>query len=688
MKETEIIPSAYRDIAVIHELSAPTWQQILRHCGMDIPDESATHHKLKEILSSKARVPTKFVEALRALHCLGTVEGRSLIEQAADDIAFNLNFADDQHTDRDVAIQVWVRAHQHDSYRDVLQRALATYDFLHRTHGLYEFSGDSSFDVTEINPIELKTLISKWCTEKGKSEVVELKIFSVDEFWCCSLVRGDPIRNIATIDEKKVTSVSFQPAVYEFIRIDPTNGHIFITARSKRLVNFYKETLGQMFCGNAAFFSGENICTLKPLQSLREAVFKSLPAKIQRIDLIELKWRGNLGDTVIVKGRNCFKILSDLRVDFKTGDLVEAKFIVHLVKDSKPTRLTIKVPQKIDFSDERHKDVINRYLEKIGIRGNFNPSLDKRNFWELHPWVLTETNWRQHIGDHFDILKKANCFLETECDVVRHPNHHTSAGDMHVEYLTENTQIAMSDDPDMGMRTVTPSDIEGYELNIDKLLGLLASKLGHQGQVSKIEKDLWHLGQKTLNSSVTVNIYFASGEPTPSTSHCIEKNTGASKAVLFIPSNCQCDAIHTCIPINLTSLYYDEALADIIKALGLEDRVDPLTWRSDDLILHPQANKAWYKKVEIPDVDFNEHPFKFAMKVAEAGGECVLITQLDSTLSPSSTEPGVAKQAKHKFNQKIQAAFKAQAREAPGTDEIFKAGNRGYKLACSAFIIK
>lgn len=592
----------------------------------------------------------------------------------------------DDQTDREIAARLWIYSQTNQQCLNILRLALGNIEFLHKTTNVKEYSAESGFDMPELDKKVIEDKVSLWCRENHRSEVAEIWPFKAGGVWCCNIVRGDPEKQQAIVNEhNKLDQIRYKPATCEHIRIDPETGRIGIISRSPKIVAAYRSIFGDLVHSDPDFFSGENICSLKVIQEQGESVLKDdLGSKIHKIDLTELKWRGADQGAFLVKGKNCFKVLNDLRVNYTIGQLDEAKLKFHMATDLKPVRVTIVVPSKVEISSERYDVDISRFLEKAGIKGNFNQS-NERTFWQLYPWEYTEPEWNQYIGnEHFNILRKAELFDSVDLESVRLADHQSDVVHMTVEHLDRTTTVGYSENLDVGVRTLTPSDIDGYKLNIQKVTEKLAQSIGAEGGVQEAERGLWSLGTIVLSDSHKVKIFFATEKPSGNLLNLARDGGG----VLLVPLGCEYNGVITVTPINVTGLYFEEIVADIVRTLGLEGEVCPSLHTDSDLVLQPSKNKAWYKKVEIPNVNFKEHSFKFALELVKAGGETVHLTELNKCLSDSRNDTSAAKNAKNSFMKKVRVTLRSVGvSDLPKTNDIFKSVRHGYQTSCSFMLI-
>jgi len=681
------IPPSFRKPTVVRELALNTWMSVFEKAGEieNLGSENLSYDSIAKFLCKNQHVSNQFISALKAVYELGDNIGRNLIEKASIDVGLALKASDDE-SDRELAARIWLQSRTNKQYLDVLIRAQVNFAYSRKTKCIREYVGESSFSVDTLDGDKIKNIISMWCRENKKSEVVDTVVYKIDGVWCCNIVRGDPIKRVAIITENRQSELSYRPAACDHIRIDPETGRIGILTRSSSFIPIYRKVFGEILTGNPDYFSGENICTLKQLQKKGGQLFeKNLPHNILRVKTVELRWQRGGHDSIYIKGSDCFRILRDLDVQLKVGSLVEAKLDFYFAGSKKPSRVSIKVPNRIEIPGDEHELVITRYLDNVGIRGRFDDPINHLDFWSLNPWHLSESMWRQQIGEDFDTLRKAGCFNNIELETVKHP---TGSGIMKVEHIFDKAVIGVSDEDHIGIRTLTPTDYNGYELNLSKIGAQISNSLALLGDVKEVNNGLWCLGYRSF-TTVTIQVFFATSEPINNTTAIVNQCSNGYKPVLIIPDGCSYNDNLSIVYSQITSNDFDDLLQKIIESLQIQEHVDPPTYLPNyDLILDCAKNKTWYKGHEIKNLDAVTQPFRFAQKVAEAKGELVTKNSLNKFLSPSSTDEKVASKAKSDFTNKIKAAFEDLGETMPSeAKSIFLSKRGGYYLGCTAKVL-
>lgn len=345
----ELIPHTYRDATVIRELSVNTWKLILEASAElhRIRGKELSHDLMHNLLIENNSVDVRLITALRAIFDLGNDVGRDLLDQAGVDANLDMEISDDE-SHRELAARIWIKGQTDKKYFDVINRALAIFEYTHKpSSSIHEYAGETSFPVN-LDKEEIENLVSKWCKENKKNEVVSIDIFHVNDFWFCNIVRGDAIKKVSEIKDRTQAELRYRPAVCDNIRLDPSTGRIGINCRSDKLISAYREIFGKILADKRDFFSGEKICSLEILRKNGPIIFdKHKPHDLRAVTVTELKWQRGGVDTVIAKGNDCFKIFNDLGVKLNIGQLIEAKLAFDFFGQPRFVRVSVKVPNRI-----------------------------------------------------------------------------------------------------------------------------------------------------------------------------------------------------------------------------------------------------------------------------------------------------------------------------------------------------
>jgi hypothetical protein len=370
------------------------------------------------------------------------------------------------------------------------------------------------------------------------------------------------------------------------------------------------------------------------------------------------------------------------------GELIEAKLSIHFAGGGRRGLVSLKVPNRIDIHAGVHERLVERLLDDVGIRGSFDSEAPLRDFWSLYPWSLPEDAWRRQIGDSFDDLVIDKTLKQVWLSTATHPNHPAARGALGVVQVAEHSTVGISDDPAIGLRTLTPSDYEGYALDVQALAKKVALGLQLEGKAHETSAGVWSLGTRALTSSVTVAVFLVTRQPSSDTSTLIQSRCKGTSPVLLIPHDCLCEIDLPKVPVRLLTGSLEGLIRQVVVELDLQDLVPPPVWAAEDLIIDNKQGIAWYKKQELSELKHGTQAFKFALAVAKAQGRAISKDVLCQELSPARSDDDSAKEAKRAFITAVNRSFE-KAKLPPPTDvsDIFVSRSGGYALKSSAVVI-
>jgi hypothetical protein len=683
-----MLPASFHDQVAYTEVQAATWRlvfdtagELARLNGMEI-----TPDLLLQSLTSEA--PGKeLLDALEVIVELGTETGRELLQQAAADGQIPLGAIDDTPA-REFAARTWIESRTNALTANVLVRARANSAEVAQTRPCREFAGKCATPGA-IDPVELKRAITKWCEENKKNQAIT--VFSYQRNGECwyEVLRGDPLKRVVEIRDGRPGILDYRPAASDLLRYDPATGRLAISTRSPLLLRMYRQAAGSLLLGDAGFFASENVCTLKPLQVLGRALFEQhRPPGILRVDVIELRWRRGDRDKILVQGRDCFLIIEEFGVRRSEGELIEARLSIAFAGSTRRGSVSIKVPNRIDIKAGAHEHTVERMLSEAGIRGHFDETVNPPTLWSMYPWRESEATWRRCVGLDFDSLLTQKMFRSVDLHSATSPDHPAARSALTVEVVDATTYVGVSEDPAIGLRTLTASDVKGYAFDVVPLMEKLHSDLVLQAQGGEIDSGIWRLGHRVLSASVTLDVFLALREPSAETAKLIRAATATTHVVLIVPHGCDCTLDIPHVAAHLHGGSYGDLLATIVTRLGLQNEVSPVLWAPEELILDTVRGQAWYRRVELTTLQPHSHAFSFAVMVARARGLLVKTHDLNDRLSASRKDSEAAKTAKTDFLKSIKTSFKAKGLDyPPEVSAIFASPNGGYRLVASARVL-
>lgn len=683
-----MLPTGFHDVTALMEVAPSTWRRVLDSAGEvgRMAGDEMTHDGLWQSLTTDPP-GQELLDALDVIVELGTDAGRDLLLQAADDQQLDLQANGEPA--RELAARVWIQSRTATTFAEVLVRARVNPSQAGDARTYREFVGGNSARRGSVDRQELLDAVKKWCDENGKSEAVEAYSYELDGEWRCEILRGEALKRVVEIRDGRPSILDFRPAAADHIRYDPETGRLGIATRSPRLLQMYRNVLGSLLANATDHFSGENICSLRPLQQHGRALFERhrVPG-ILHVDVVELRWRRGDRDKIWVRGRDCFTLLHDLGARLNEGELVEARLSVSFAGGGRRGNVSLKVPNRIDIKAGAHEALVERLLDEAGVRGVFGEDDEPRDHWSLHPWRMTERDWRRHVRTDFDRLLRQKTLRPAHLDASTHPDHPAAVGALDIEAANASTIVGTSEDPAIGLRTLTSSDVAGYELDVERVAGEIAAALELDGVVAEIATGVWSLGRRSLSSTVTLAVFIAMRRPSGDAGSVIRDAGRGARSLLLVPRGCSSEIEIPQLPCFVPSGPYEGLIGAAVEQLELRDEVAPPVWIRDDLILDPSRGTAWYRRVELTKLRVDTHPFTFAIAVAQAGGRLVKKEDLNALLSRARGDEDVAKKAKSDFITAVKASFDAAGLECPADiSQVFVSRSGGYALSGTARVL-
>lgn len=683
------LPTALQDVTQWMQVSLETWSALLEGTGEGgrFEQNPLDHESL--VASFAANCPNdETFEAIETIFELGSDDGRNRILQAAEDQQVDLGTNDEESTPELVA-RLCLKSLTDQSVANVLTLALVNAREAAHPRAQREFAGLQARSAEHLNKDDVRQAVSTWCKENGKSEAVEILTFRRDGVWHCEILRGDPLKRVPEIRDNKIGVLTFRPVASDHVQYDPHTGRLSIATRSPQLCRTYQELFGTLIADDSRFFAGDALYSLKPLQVHGDGVFEAArPPDIQRVDVVELRARLNDREDLFVRGRDCFRVLKEFGANIKIGDLTEARFKVSFAGQRRPGHVSIKVPNRLVVKASGREEIVDRLLRDVGIIGPFDEDGQPTTFWSQFPWRMHESDWRPRLGGQFDEMLKRALFQSVVLDTVRDPDCSSPLGHLNVRTTEDGTYVGVSDDPHVGPRTLTLSDVQGYQLDLQKVMREIRGALCLNGQLAEVRDGLWNLGMRTIGQH-DLTVLLATREPSEAAIQLVSAQVGKERPLLLTPKDCSAVIGIPQLQCRIPTGPYDTLFGEVLERLELAEAVPLPDWRTEDFLLDNRAGLAWYRGVLLTELSATSQPFKFAREVARAGGSLVTGDDLIKHLSPvEGSDPQVTKKAKSYFIKAVRASYEKAGKTCPPEIKtLFEARtSRGYVLLGKAYV--
>ncbi|MGI9302025.1 MAG: hypothetical protein ACR2RB_04865 [Gammaproteobacteria bacterium] len=293
------------------------------------------------------------------------------------------------------------------------------------------------------------------------------------------------------------------------------------------------------------------------------------------------------------------------------------------------------------------------------------------------------------LGNDVDTLVSSGILQPVVLDAVPHPDHPANPGALTVLPAGGTALVGVSQDLAVSHRTLTPTDVAGYQLDDGEIARQLNSAMQLTGTPHQVNEGLWRLGQFEHAASAKFCVFLAMRVPHATTELEIMNAANGTQPILVFPKACHHDISITTIASRIPFGANDDLLRQIVFALSLQRQVNVTLWAREDLVMDPTSGKAWYRGVELTALQPDTHAFKFAAMVADAHGAVVTNQAIIQKLSPCDTSGQVPRKAKDAFKRAVVQSYKDADRPRPEEiARLFVARPKiGYALQGSAYLL-
>jgi peptidoglycan hydrolase-like protein with peptidoglycan-binding domain len=682
------LPIDLQNATAFLEVDSETWRAVLDAAGEGerLRGEEITWERLRDSLAATT-ASDALSDALETILQLGTDDGRDILLEAAEDVQSSLAVFANLPA-REFVARVWAASRTEPSLQTMLVRARVTTQEVRQNRHYREFAPKNAERLPTFDKDKLRQALMDWYQQSNDESAVNVFPYERDGEWYCEIIKGDPLKRVVAVEDKILSLLEFRPASSDVIRYDPQTGRIGIATRSRKLLQTYRKLLGTLVAQNEQFFANENICSLNELQKRGRALFDKYFYGIVHVNVTELRWRRGDRDKIWVHGRDCFQLLSDLGASFQEGELIEAKLTIAFTGGGRQGLVSLRAPNVIEINAGTNRELVEKMLDEVGIRGSFDEEDVGKNFWSRNPWRLSAVAFRRIVPSDFDRLVREKTIRRVTLDTTTHPDHPAAAGALDVVNIDPRTILGVSSDPAIPSRSLTTSDVEGYELDFENLATDVARALKLDGQATEMVSGLWLLGRRALTPAVTISVFLATRPVDATTGPMMQSASQGATPLLLAPKCCTCPPGVSAVPCPVPAGPYTSLLGDIIRQLHLQTEIEPHVYLLEDVIVDKARGQVWLNGVLLTDLKPGTHAFKFLEILAKAPGRIVAKQTINDALSASRSDDEAAKQAKKALKQAINNSFTAGARgDFPDFGKLIVAKNGGYTLQATASLV-
>ena len=396
------------DKTLIESIRPPLWRELLTMTAeLLLSKQSVCSHQAIAKMLPEVNLPEPLREALQVVRDLGTEPGVELIEAAVEDQGADTAGWPTNETYQETALRTWLLAQSEPVFQRVLARAYAALRLTIGPRNFREYAGrlPRNLDDPYRARDQIREELLGWCRANGRGDHVEVEVYpTVGHQTTFHVIINDKDKtDLVAADARRRELRLRRPVHGDHIYYDATSGRLSVATSDRGLPRVYPRVCGEALFADPDFFASEDICTLEPLRGGAEVLEDHHISDIARVVLVACTWKRGRKEKVVLTAADCFDRLSEYSVPFATeGELVEAKLDVHFFGSStRPVRVTIKVPNRIDFLRDARETAIHGYLDGLGVRRTA-PDRRRRDLWSLHPWSAPLTTWRAAYAERTD----------------------------------------------------------------------------------------------------------------------------------------------------------------------------------------------------------------------------------------------------------------------------------------------
>lgn len=680
---------AFIDSVVIEEVSLPLWRELFDAVGWPASLAGKATLTHDDVLSSFDRdTPSDdLLQALEALHDLGTPEGRETIGTLLIDRQIPPGTLPQDMGEREFALKLFLQQREDGALAEVFSRAqVQVQEGNHRRFN--DFIGQKPKHIRDLAKKRqaLENAVRDYCRAHDLGDHVQIRDFEDDDGVCrFQIMRSHHTRTpLAVVPGSAARAkIQYRPVHADLVRYEPALGRLRITARAASIVGFYQRCFGKVLFGDEAFFDGDPVCSLRVLQERgRLALASHNIFGVGRVWMTECVWERGDRRRLTLQNTDCFDEIEALKLPLTEGQIVQAKLKIEVIgKSRRPVIATVRVPSRIEVSQAQHEHLVNEVLAAVGIR-DAHARPPEHDLWSLYPWSQPVTSWRDCFGAGMDALVHKGVLAKIQLSSIE-PAAHPGAGHVLVaERVSATAFYGVSQAPEIPSQSLSATDLDGLELKVPALQAHLREVMGITGNAAPwaVEDWLLDLGVLTICKQ-DLRLFYALREPPPGAAADVRKRSASATPVLLLPRGLPQSTGLNEVLLDGAIPDAQRAVRDIIAAADLTARASGLLTAPAQarLIVDSEAGTVWFDRVEIPDLKPGTQPYRFVEFMARRGNTTVSQYEVVEHLSAGRQDgTQTARSAKNSANRAIRAALRVKGIVF---DDPFPSSNGSYRLA-------
>lgn len=690
------LPLTFLDSTVVEEIPISRWHELFRVVGwpasIQHKKDSFGHDDVLAAFESD-EPSDGLLQALEAIHELGTESGRGAIEAAMSDRQVPVAILPSELGEREYALTLFVQQHNDASLADVFSRAQVSVQEHPEQRRYNEFQGCNPRQIERLEQKRgaLEKEVEYYCKERDLGGHVQVQVCQDDDVILFRIVHSHRTRKpLAVVPgrESARTTIQFRPVHSDLLRYEPYLGRLRMAVRAAAMVEFYRQTLGKVLFDDPSFFDGSPVCSLKVLQDKGRASLQDHNVMgVGRIRMTECLWERGDRNLLQIRDVDCFRSIEELGLPLSEGTLLQAKLKMEVIgPGTRPVTVSIRVPSRIEVSQKRHEVLVDRVLDSIGIRNQ--PPTDKQDdIWSLYPWKHPMAVWRTLLGRATDALCESGALRAVRLESTAHPQRPEAGRALSAHATGGGEFYGVSQLEEIPSRSLSATDLDGFELDLEQFGKALRANLGINAVHPAWDRgSLLDLGRIEAGGN-HLHFFYAVREPQAGIGERIRRAAGGTTAIVLIPAARTIASDMVVVRLDAAIPKRQGVLRNALIASCLEDGTPAVFLAPDGarLVVDSLLKKVWVDGIEIGTLKPDSQPFRFIELMAKSS-QPLSSYEISTALSPARCDENTAaRQAKRDAKSAISQAMIASGQQ--WDEDPFPPGGTGhYRCALPSYV--